>query len=192
MIYTIGIEPDIKLIERLTFLQADLGKIAAARGADSRWIRPEYMNFPLVCLGVQDEGDIPEMNHLIERCTRDIAPFRISVAGISAHPAPDCPRLIQIAIDMGRERVFQLREALTEALQAANFGYDRRSFQPVMLMGRIVTPNARIDLTDAIQAIQDLNFGGSDVFEVGLFGAELSDIGTIHPVISRHPLGGKI
>ena len=189
MIYTIGIEPDIKLIERLTFLQEDLGKIAASRGADSRWIRPEFMHFPLTYLGVQDEGDIPEMNHVIERCTRNIAPFRISVAGISAYPSPECPRLIQIAIDMGREKVFMLREQLTESLQAANFGFDRREYQPVMLMGRIVTPKDRVDLTDAIQAIQDLNFGGSDVFEVGLFGSELSDVGTVHPVISRYPLG---
>ena len=190
MIYTIGIETDIKLIERLTFLQEDLGKIAAARGADSRWARPEYMYVPLVHLGTQDEGDVPEMNHIIDRCAQNIAPFRISVAGISAWPDSTCPRLIQIAIDMGREKLIKIREQLTESLSAASFGYDARPFKPVMLMGRIVTPDSRVDLSDAIQAIQDLNFGGSDVFELALFGAELSDTGTLHHVISRYFLRG--
>ena len=190
MIYTIGIETDIKLIERLTFLQEDLGKIASARGADSRWVRPEYMYVPLVYLGLQDEGDVPEMNHIIDRCAQNIAPFRISVAGISAWPDPGCPRLIQIAIEMGREKLIKIREMLTEPLSAANFGYDARPFKPVMLMGRIVTPGNRIDLSDAIQAIQDLNFGGSDVFELALYSADLSDTGTFHHVVSRYSLRG--
>ena len=190
-LYTVGIEADLKLVERLTFLQEDLGKIIASRGGDSRWIRPEYISIPLIFLGTQDEGEIPEINHILERTANEIAPFRISIAGIEAYPNPTCPRLIQIGVDAGKDRLIQLREKLRRALFDANFGFDPRPYQPTMLLGRVLTPNQKVDITDAIDAIKDLNFGGTDVFEIGLFSAALSLTGTFHYVVSRQMLSGK-
>ena len=190
-IFSVGVEADLKLVERLTFLQEDLGKIVASRGGDSRWVRPEYINIPLVYLGIQDEGEIPEMNHILERVVKDIAPFRISIAGIQAYPTPSCPRLIQVGVGMGLESLVYLRDQIKTAMTDANFGFDPRPFEATMLLGRVITPNQKVDLSDAIDAIKDLNFGGTDIYEIALYNASLSLTGTIHFVVSRHALGGK-
>jgi 2'-5' RNA ligase len=190
-IFTVGVEADLKLVERLTFLQEDLGKIIAARGGDSRWIRPEYINIPLVYLGIQDDGEIPEMNHILERVVKDISPFRISIAGIQAFPDPTCPRVIQVGVDAGLESLTQLRERIRYAMTEANFGFDPRPFKACMMLGRVLTPNQKVDISDAIDAIKDLNFGGTDVFEIALYNASLSLTGTIHFVVSRHALKGR-
>ena len=191
-IFTVGVEADLKLVERLTFLQEDLGKIIASRGGDSRWVRPEYINIPLVYLGIQDDGEIPEMNHILERVVKDISPFRISIAGIQAFPDPTCPRVIQVGVDAGLESLTQLRERIRYAMTEANFGFDPRPFKASMMLGRVLTPNQKVDISDAIDAIKDLNFGGTDIYEIALYNASLSLTGTIHFVVSRHALTGNV
>lgn len=184
MIFTIAIEPDIKLIERLTFLQEDLGKIIAARGADSRWTRPEFLHVPIVYLGMHDEAEIPEFNQIMRDCVKGISPFYVTVAGISAYPSSKCPRLIEVAATAGGTLI-KLRESLMQAFRAANYGFDKREFKTNMLLGRVATYTDRIDLTDAMDAICDLNFGQSEIFEIVLYGADLTPTGPIHKVISR-------
>ena len=55
MIMTIGLEPDLKLVERLTFLQEDLGKILTHRGADSRWCRTRRPRIVMTLLVKNEE-----------------------------------------------------------------------------------------------------------------------------------------
>lgn len=184
MIFTIAIEPDIKLIERLTFLQEDLGKILATRGADSRWTRPEFLHVPIVYLGMHDEAEIPEFNQIMRDCVKGISPFYVTVAGISAYPSPQCPRLIEVSATAGGT-LLKLREKLMHAFRAANYGFDKREFKTSMLLGRVATHESRVDMTDAIDAIHDLNFGQSEIFEIVLYGADLGPTGPIHKVISR-------
>lgn len=187
---SIGLEPDLKLVERLTFLQEDLGKILTARGADSRWIRPEYMYMPLLSVGQRDDDDVVEIVRLLSRTIRDVAPFQVTVSGIQADPSPACPRLIQVGVCDGRERIVALREKLHAAFVDASFPYDPRPFVPTFLLGRAVTKNGRVDLSDAIDAIKDLNFGPTEIFELNLLGANLLENRPIHQVLARCPLGG--
>lgn len=191
MIFTIAIEPDIKLVERLTFLQEDLGKIIASRGADSRWTRPEYLHVPIVYLGMHDEAEIPEFNQIMRECVKGVAPFYMTVAGISAYPSSACPRLVAVSASAGGT-LMKLRERLMKAFKAANYGFDKREFKTSMLLGRVATHDSRIDVTDAMEAICDLNFGQSEIFEIVLYGADLTPTGTTHQVISRFALQGGV
>ena len=184
MIFTIGIEPDIKLVERLTFLQEDLGKIVVARGADARWIKPEHMHVPLLCLGTHDKGAIPEFNEVLHIVSKDISVFQMVIAGISAYPTPECPRLIQVAAQPA-DLLNALRERLMDGFRSANIQFDSRRFEANMLLGRVATRNNRINISDAMNAIKDLNFGQSEIFELALYGSQLSESGPSHQVISR-------
>ena len=184
MIFSIVIEPDIKLIERLTFLQEDLGKIIASRGSDSRWARPEYMHIPLLCMHPRDEDTIPELNEVLRACALETKPFVATIAGISAYPSPECPRIIRASVQDNPE-LTALRVRLMSAFRAINLGFDGREYQPAMLLGRVATRQEKINITDAINAIKDLNFGQSEIYEVVLYGSELGSTGPIHRVISR-------
>lgn len=190
MIFTIAIEPDIKLVERLTFLQEDLGKIISSRGADSRWTRPEHLHLPLLCLGRHDDGSIPELNELLHQVAKSFPAFQMMTAGISAYPSPECPRLIQVSAEAS-QKLHDLRERLMEACNAANLRYDGRHFDANMLLGRVATRTNRINLTDAIHAVRDLNFGQSEIFEFVLIGSKLNETGAHHQIISRFMLEGK-
>ncbi|MBQ8037486.1 MAG: RNA 2',3'-cyclic phosphodiesterase [Proteobacteria bacterium] len=184
MIFTIAIEPDIKLVERLTFLQEDLGKIITARGADSRWIRPEYMHVPLLCLGNRDDSELPDINQVIRQTAREFATFQLEIAGISAYPSPECPRLIQIDARAG-EILNEIRERLMDGFRAVNIGFDGSAFRATLLLGRVATKGDKISLADAIHAIEGLNFGQSEIFELALYSSELKESGPVHQVVSR-------
>lgn len=185
MIMTIGLEPDLKLVERLTFLQEDLGKILAHRGADSRWLRPEHIALPLLYVGQQEDDAVPEMTKIMTEIAQATTPFSMVVAGISASPAPTCPRLINVGIADGRERVEQLHERLRSAFSTANFPTDKRPYRATILLGRTVTYTERVDLTDALEAVGNLNFGQSEISEMALYGAELLDSRPVHRVLAR-------
>ena len=150
MIMTIGLEPDLKLVERLTFLQEDLGKILTHRGADSRWCRPEYITLPLLYIGQQEDDAVPEIAKIMAEVGREVSPFSMEVAGISAMPAPACPRLIEVGIASGKDCVEALHERLAKAFSMANFASDRRPYRATILLGRTVTYTDRVDLTDAM------------------------------------------
>lgn len=189
MIMTIGLEPDLKLVERLTFLQEDLGKILAHRGADSRWCRPEHIALPLICIGRQEDDAVPEIAKIMTEVAAEIRPFSLTVAGISAYPSPACPRIIEAGVSGASIAV--LREKLQMAFSAANFCSDSRPYRAAIMLGRAVTHAGRVDLTDAIEAIGNLNFGKSDIAEIALCGAELLDSRTARRVLARCPFGVK-
>lgn len=188
-IFTIAVESDIKLVERLTFIQEDLGKIVAARGADSRWVRPEHLQVPLLCLGRHDEDAIPEFNEILREVANRSQKFTMTTSQISAYPSPETPRLIQVSA-FADNHLVELRERLMEAFRAANISFDGRPFRATMLLGRVATNAARINLSDAVRAIQELNFGQSEIFEFALCSANLTENGTVHRIISRFFLGG--
>ncbi|MBR4984962.1 MAG: RNA 2',3'-cyclic phosphodiesterase [Proteobacteria bacterium] len=184
MIFTIAIEPDIKLVERLTFLQEDLGKIITSRGADSRWIRPEHMHVPLLCLGTRDDSELPDINQIIRQTAAEFPTFQLEISGISAFPSPECPRLIQVDAHAG-EILDEIREHLMDGFRAANIGFDGSAYRAALLLGRVATKAAKITLADAIHAIEGLNFGQSEIFELALYSSELKESGPFHQVVSR-------
>ena len=189
MLLTIGIEPDLKLAERLTFIQEDLGKIIESRHARVRWTRPEWLYFPIRFLGQINDTDVPDVCRVIESAVHDIAPFTLSTAGIRAYPSPECPRILSVSLQQGLERLEALCKALEQAFSMSAFRSDRRAYKPEIMLGRVSTPTERIDLTDCIKAIGDLNFGYSEIREVVLYGADLLYSGPEYNVISRHDLG---
>lgn len=189
MLLTIGIEPDLKLAERLTFIQEDLGKIIDTRHARVRWTHPEWLYFPIKYLGMQDDNDIPEICRMIETVAKNRAPFTISTVGIEAWPNPACPRIISVSMQQGLDELYALRQNLEETFAMSHHRSDPRPFRPNMTLGRVSTPETRIDLTDCIEAIGNLNFGYSNISEVILYGADLLYSGPEYSVVSRHRLG---
>lgn len=187
MIMTIGLEPDLKLVERLTFLQEDIGRILTRRGADSRWCRPEHVSLPILYVGRQEDDAVPEIAQIMNGVARKTAPFSLTVAGISAYPSTTCPRIIEAGIADGGDRVARLHESLQSAFSTANFPADRRPYRASIMLGRTVTYSGRVDLTDAIGAIGSLNFGKSEICEMVLYGAELLESRTAHRVLARCP-----
>lgn len=189
MILSIGIETDIKLVERLTLVQEDIGKIIEARGARVQWVAPENMHMPINFLGRFEDGVVPEMLRCIDRAVSSIAPFSISTVAIEAYPSAKSPRIVAVSTQKGSAQVMALRFAIDEVLSKAFYISDPRPFKPLMTLGRIATPDKRLDLGDVVNALKDLNFGISEVTEVVLYGAKLHDTGTEFKVISRHLLG---
>lgn len=188
MLFTIGIEPDIKLTERLTFIQEDLGKIIESRHGRVRWTSPEWLYFPIKFLGQQEEVDIPEICRNIDVAVRKVQPFTITTAMIEAFPKPTCPRIISVSMQQGMEQVLELRDALEGAFALSALRWDPRPFKPNITLGRVSTPTEPIDLSDCITAISELNFGMTDIREVVLYGADLLYSGPEYSVISRHRL----
>jgi len=189
MLVSIGIEPDLKLTERLTFIQEDLGKIIEARGGRAHWTRPEIIHLPVKFLGQMTSDETTGLCRLLDSVTGSLSGFTASFAGLEAYPAPSCPRIISLALCQGRTQLLALRDSIDAVFYAHHYSGDPRPYKPTLTLGRVSTPKVRIDLTNAMNAIKDLNFGLSNVSEIVLYGASLTPAGTDYRVLSRHILG---
>lgn len=187
----IAVEIDLKLVERLTLVQEDLGKIIEARGAAVRWTSPENMHLTLKFLGSHDAALIPELGKYIDDAVKGFAPFSMNTAFLGAFPSPDCPRVLYASTDQGVEKLLQLRTRLEEVLAMYQFAPEARVFMPHITLGRIKTQDKKLHFGDAINALKDLNFGASNIYELVLFGSTFSSRGAQYTVLSRHPLSAK-
>ncbi|MFA5625268.1 MAG: RNA 2',3'-cyclic phosphodiesterase [Bradymonadales bacterium] len=187
----IAIDIDIKLVERLTLVQNDLGKIINARGASVRWTAPENLHLSLKFLGSHDFALLPELCGYIDDAVRDFPSFSINTAFIGAFPHPDCPRIIYASTDQGLDKLQELRKRVDDVLALYQFVPDKRPYLPHITLGRVKTPLNALHFSDAINAIKDLNFGSSHITEVILYGSNLTSSGAYYTVLSRHPLRRK-
>lgn len=188
----IGIELDIKLVERLTLVQEDLGRIIKARNADVRWVKPELIHLTLCFLGERDDSEVPDIKRALDAVAPTFPCFPVTTAQLGAFPNPKMPRILFTHVYEESGVLDHLKKKIDDEMEKLLIPLDKRPYLPHITLGRVRTPGVRLDFSDAIKAIGDLNFGTSDIFEVVLFGSSLHPSGPKYSVISRHLLNGAL
>ncbi len=182
----IGIELDLQVTENLVLVQEDLQAIIKSRGAKVRWVAPENLHLTLRFLGETNGAFVQGIQENLELLAAQWRPFRVEMAGIGAFPDAQRPRILYAASHVGAETLCELSAAIVQALLPFGFPRDARPFLPHVTLGRVKTTAKRIDLSDAEQALHDINFGPSLIREIVLFHSTLGKKGPTYEVVSRH------
>lgn len=184
----IAVEPGVEVVEKLVLVQEDLGPILAARGAKARWVEASNIHITLKVIGEVDSGMISVISSHLAQVARKHAPFRINTEGIGAYPDGDKPRILYSGLSMGLEQLETLSNDMEVTLEKLGIGRDTREFMPHIMLGRIKTSKTRINLSDVISALQNINFGYSLIYDIILFESYLGPQGAKYQVIKRMPL----
>ena len=185
----VAIEPSVNIVEKLVLVQEDLSPILHSRGAKARWFDAPNIHLTLKFIGEVDAAILSVVAVCLKEISERHEPFRINTEGIFAFPTGDRPQIIYAGLSVGREHLESLRETIEVRMEEIGIQRDARLFLPHLTIGRVRTSNERVDLTDVIGALKNINFGYSMIRDVTLFRSTLVASGANYEVVKRAPLG---
>ncbi|HEU5079242.1 MAG TPA: RNA 2',3'-cyclic phosphodiesterase [Opitutaceae bacterium] len=152
---------------------------------DVRWTRPEQLHLTLRFLGeiLDDQAE-----RIVTNLARvDVASFLLPLEGVGLFPPRGNPKILWVGLGQAHTRLFQLRQKIDDALLAAGWTGDMRSFEPHITVGRVATGPGR---SAENWARQHKDFAGPP-FRVSHFQLVASDLtrsGATHRVREDFPL----
>ena len=102
----------------------------------ARWVRTENLHLTVRFLGEVEADVMPDVAIAMTAAVASIRPFRITLSGAGAFPAPDRPRSLWLGIVEGGEGLADLSAALQAPLDALGWDRDDRPFRPHLTVGR--------------------------------------------------------
>lgn len=189
-ILTLGLDIDLRVAELLALIQEELSPWMEAQGAQPRWIPPTQLRLPLKVMRGVDEALLPQVQHSVDQITGALVPFKISLRGVQILPEPGIPRLLAAQVEMGAELVANLRKVLETRLELLGLPLDPRPFLPLIPLGRILTPEQTLDMSQGVAPLQALDLGTSYVRSLVLWHSDLGPERARTRVLARSVLGG--
>lgn len=151
-----------------------------ASGADANWTRPEGIHLTLKFLGEVEEARTAGIIAGMTDAARGTGALRLEVGGAGAFPNEKAPRVLWLGIGGDTVRLAGLQRAVEDAMTAAGFEREERSFSPHLTLARIRFPRPRDRWQQRIEAIRDIRLGGFDAGRVSLMKSELHPQGAVY------------
>jgi 2'-5' RNA ligase len=122
-------------VEAVAALVADLRR-RVADAATVRWVRMDGLHVTLRFIGPVDEPRIPALAAAVDDVARHQGPFRVSISGGGAFPAPARPRLLWLGLTGGVAELSSLATRLGSRLEALGWPPDERPFRAHLTLAR--------------------------------------------------------
>jgi 2'-5' RNA ligase len=173
------------------------------------WVREDNLHLTLRFLGNVPVTDIPQVSSAVERATKTISPFELTISGCGVFPPRGRPNVLWLGIEPGSAGILPagrghpartsfdrapgaqasslqtLYPSLETELAAAGFPREPRPFHPHLTIARLRHPH---DARELAERHQGLSFAPKSfsVSEVVVFRSELLKEGSKHHALSRH------
>ena len=184
-----ALDVSLDCVEKLVLVQEELEPWLLERRAKVRWMEAPAMHVGLKVLRRVDASLVANISDVVSGVTSNLVPFKVSVKGIHALPSADVPRLLMAHLELGQDLVEGLRQVIEAHLDRIGVQPDPRPYRPVIVLGRVLTPKCRVDVTDGIAQLRELDMGASYIRNVTLFGTVLRGRSPHTEVLRRFPLG---
>ncbi|MGZ5434966.1 MAG: RNA 2',3'-cyclic phosphodiesterase [Pyrinomonadaceae bacterium] len=149
------------------------------------WSREDNLHLTLKFLGDVPVADIPKVSDAVERVTKPMSAFEVTVSGCGLFPPGGRPSVLWLGTQASGLQA--LHAAIDQELDTAGFPRESRPFRAHLTIARLRQSHGARQLADLHQS---LGFApiAFDVSEVVVFKSELLTQGSQHTTISRHKL----
>ena len=155
-------------------------------GDEVRWVPRENLHVTLRFLGNIDPALAPELLECVGRETSALAPFELTLTGVSLFPSPKRPRVV--AYELAPEAPLAgLAAAVERGVVAAGLPAEARPFRPHLTLGRIRERRTRFHVTASDTGLPD----ALPVSDAVLYQSQLKRSGALHTSLGRAPLGSR-
>jgi 2'-5' RNA ligase len=125
-----------------------------------RWVRVDGLHLTLRFLGATPDVRQDELAAVVKAAAEAVPPFRVSLSGGGAFPAPSRPRVLWVGITEGVPALERLAGRLSEGLLPLGWPPEDRPFKPHLTLARTDgVPGAAERAERLIEAAADLNAG---------------------------------
>jgi RNA 2',3'-cyclic 3'-phosphodiesterase len=151
-----------------------------------RWTRPEQLHLTLRFLGDVVEEQAQEMVARLQQI--EVEPFLLPLEGVGAFPPRGPAKILWVGTGTAHTRLFQLRQRVDDALLAAGWQGELRSFEPHITVGRVLTASRK--RTDEWLKTHGSFIGPAfRVMSFQLIASDLTSSGPVHRVHTEFALG---
>jgi RNA 2',3'-cyclic 3'-phosphodiesterase len=177
----IELPPDVRsrVAQHVACLRHELPDVRAS------WNREDNLHLTLKFLGDVPVADIPKVSNAIERVTKPMSAFEVTISGGGLFPPRGRPSVLWLGTQgFGLQA---LHAAIDQELDAAGFPRESRPFHPHLTIARLRQSQGAPQLAELHKS---LGFApiAFVVSEVVVFRSELLKQGSQHTAISRHKL----
>jgi len=176
--------------ERLQAVQAELER--AFPESAVRWTPFEQLHLTLEFLGNVATGNLPPLEDALKQVTTSHRPFELSAGRVGAFSSIRNPRVIWAGIGGEVDAVKALQSDVKNSVRSFVAEQETRAFKPHVTLGRVRPVKARDlrQVSDALAAAAERDFGSWRVGEFALMQSKLSPHGSEHSTLATFPLGG--
>ena len=153
------------------------------------WSR-DQIHLTLKFLGEIPQWRVAVLSQTASRAVEGLSPFDIAVAQTGAFPQHGPPRVLWIGVTDASGKLAELHARLEEECAQAGFAKEQRPFHPHLTLARLRKPQGARTLASVHK---ELGFEPVEVTvsELLVMRSELSNEGSKHTVISKHPFKSR-
>ena len=170
-----------RIIEHIDRLQHEFPNVRAS------WNRADNFHITLKFLGKVPVRDIRKLCDAVERTTKTVPPFEITVAVCGTFPPRGRPRVLWLGLPHTPTELMKLSERLENECERAGFKRAERPFEPHLTIARI-RDAIRGRLVAALHRKNAFERQTVAVQSIVVMRSELRSDGAKHSVISNHLL----
>jgi 2'-5' RNA ligase len=149
------------------------------------WSREDNLHLTLKFLGNVPVADTPKVSNAVERVTKPMSAFGVTVSGCGLFPPQGRPSVLWLGTQAAGLQA--LHAAIGQELDAADFPRESRPFRPHLTIARLRQSQGARHLAELHKSLgfAPIEF---EVSQVVVFKSELLTQGSKHTAISRHRL----
>jgi 2'-5' RNA ligase len=164
------------------------------RGDIIRWVKPAGIHLTLKFLGEITEGQVGEIQQVLQQDLALLPSLTISVGGFGCFPNPHRPRVLWVGIVGNNRPLLTVQSVIDQKLHSLGFDRERRPFHPHLTLGRVRRNLSLADL-DLLQDVLDSyeigQIGQFEVRKISLIRSILKPTGAEYSILGEYPLGAK-
>lgn len=152
-----------------------------------RWAPVETIHLTVKFLGDTPDAYLSEVSDILRELCSGVKPFTLRVAGLTAFPEPERPRVIVAEVE-APQALHTLNEGLEDASAELGLGREERRYKPHLTIGRVKGRKGAEKLTARINEAKDTIYGETLVDEVVYYMSELTPDGPHYTPLYQVPL----
>jgi 2'-5' RNA ligase len=153
------------------------------------WVPPDNLHLTLRFLGEIGPATLEDVRDAVVAAAAVVAPFTVSLGGLSGFPAGRAPRVLWASVAAGGERIETLFAELDAALVARGIPGESRAFHPHVTLARARHPRGAAELVRVLGV--GPAFGDVPVEVLHLMRSELGPRGARYSALTAAPLRGR-
>lgn len=154
-----------------------------------KWVEPQNIHLTLKFLGEVPEARLERARQIVRDCAASAVPFDLIVKGAGAFPDMRRPRVVWAGACDQPPVAAALAAQLNERMEEIGVEREERPFQNHVTLGRMREPRPAPELTEALKAFAQREFGMMRVEQITLMRSDLRREGPLYTPIERAPLG---
>jgi len=186
----VSIHIPTSLRERLRTVQAELDREVPKSAV--RWTPFEQLHLTLEFLGSVATKNLPLLESALKQVATTPRPFQLSARRVGAFSSIRNPRVIWAGIEGEVSAVKALQAEVKNSVRPFVTEEETRAYTPHVTLGRVRPVKGRDlrQVSDAVAAAAERDFGSWRIDEFALMQSKLSPQGSQHSTLATFPFGG--